>query len=132
MQLPTVFIRNARHVHHAPYLTLASVIATEHVDQLGRIDWIALNVLVPAVDFDGAGVDDDVVDTHLREGPVQPETVTPRFVAGVYRRVLRQIEACLGFADLLDELVKSACRHRAKAWLLRRLRSPSLERGSAP
>jgi hypothetical protein len=115
VQLPAVLVGDGRDVHHAPDLALAAVIAAQEVDELGRVNRVGLGVLVPAVDLDGAGVHDNVVDPSTRQGAVQPEAIAARLVAGADRRVAGQAEALLGLGDLLVQPAQVARRDRAQA-----------------
>ena len=103
------------------------MIAAQQVQQLGRIDRVGLDVLAAAVDLDGAGIDDDVVDALAGQGAMQPEAIATRLVAGADRGVGGQPEASLGLGDLLVEPGEIAGRHRAEARLLGRLRGAGQE-----
>src|SRR5262249_23950149 len=61
------------------------------------------------------------VNAQLRQGPVQPEAVAARLVAGADGGVGRQTEALLGLGDLLLEPGEVACRQGAETRLLGRL-----------
>src|SRR5262249_39794166 len=100
MQLPPILVLDRGHVDYAPDLALAAVVPAEQVDELAGVDRVGLGPLAPAVDFDGAGVDDDVVDAPLGQGAVQPEAIATGLVAGADWGVGRKSEARLGLGDL--------------------------------
>jgi hypothetical protein len=121
VQLPPVLVLHRGHVDRAEDLALAAVVAAQQVQELGRVHRVALDVLAAAVDLDGPGVHHHSGDAQLGQGPVQPEAIPPRLVAGADGGAGGQAEARLGLGDLLLQPGQVARRQAAVAWLLGRL-----------
>jgi hypothetical protein len=100
MPLAAVLVGDIRHMDHAPELPLAEMPTDEHPHELGGVEVFRLGPAAAAVDLDGGGVDDEVLDALVSEVTMEPEAVAAGLVAGDHRRVLGQSEAMLGAADL--------------------------------
>jgi len=113
VQLPPVFISNARHPDDAPDAPLAGVCAQQHGDQLAGVEAIALGAAGAAIDCDARGVDHVVRDPARAEIAVQPEPIAPGFIATPHRCVSREPEMRLGPGELPLERYQVARRDGA-------------------
>jgi hypothetical protein len=98
--LAAVLVLGRRDVDDRPEIPLAAVITHEHGRELADVDGIALGAAGAAVDLDGGGVDDHVVDPAGGEGAMEPEAVAAGLVAGADRGVVGQAESAAGAVDL--------------------------------
>jgi hypothetical protein len=79
------------------------VVTHEQAQELGDVDGIALGAAGAAVDLDGGGIDDRVVDPAGDEESMEPEAIAAGLIAGADRRVVREAEATAGAVDLASE-----------------------------
>ena len=77
VQVPLVFRFYARHVHHAPHLLLAIVIANQHHHQLPHVQAVRLGPLRSPTDLDAGRVDHQILDLLRHQIAVQPEALCP-------------------------------------------------------
>ena len=77
------------------------MITHQQVQQLGRIQTIALRTPLPPLDLDAGRIDDLIVHTAGNQLAVQPKAIAARFVATDHLGVGWQSEAFLGLGDFL-------------------------------
>ena len=95
VQLPAVFIVDARDVHHTPHAALAGRISPELREERRGIESVGLRLARPAIRVDTRGVHHHVVHRARGERPMHPKPIAPRFVATRHRRGVREREAYL-------------------------------------
>src|SRR5262249_7144435 len=95
-----VLLRDGGDTDAAPDLRFAIAPTDEHLHEFGDVEGIGLGPALTAVDLDGGGVDDAVVDAVVDEGAMEPEAVAAGLVAGDDGGLRGESEPVLGPSDL--------------------------------
>jgi hypothetical protein len=120
MQMPAIFIGDARHMDDTPAAPVPAYVTPEFVEERRRIQPIGLCLTPTRRPFDRTGINDKIGHPHRRERAVQPETIPARLKAAHRRRVDGKSEALLRGRDLSRERWQIARRCRAQSRRLRR------------
>src|SRR6185295_9918181 len=121
-QLTTVFLRHARHPHHAPHLLLPRVVPQQQAQQLDPIQLVRLRPPLPTIHLDTRGVHHLILHTHRHQEPVQPESIPTRLVATQHPGRLRKTKPLLGATNLLTKRQQVSSLDRPQPGLLTHLR----------